>query len=88
MLSISLKPVVRDTAAGTRGSRWKDWGARGALTLKTAYREMDSFFVLCREENYYQKWLVTPLTELRRRPAVWTVLTLDVLCLREDLRHV
>lgn len=58
------------------------------LTLKTAFRKMDSSFEGFQVEKEYQKRLASPLAELCRCRAVPTIVDTDLLCLPGGLSHL
>lgn len=60
-------------------------GGHGALHLKLGSQETDSLFVQWRKEDDYQKRLAVLLAEIRGRPAVPSVVTVNLLPLLEDL---
>lgn len=87
-LKIPFDSGRHHTAVGTWRKRWKHWVGRGASTLKTACRVLDSPFVLCCEKNVYQLKLAALLSEASRRSAVPTLVATDLQCLAEDLRDM
>lgn len=46
--------------------------------------EMDSSFECCRDEKVYQRQFVLLLAEVRRRPELPTVVSLDILAFSKD----
>lgn len=57
------------------------------MTLTTAFLEMDSPPIGCREETKYKEQLVAVLAEVSLRRTYSAFVATDLLCISEDLGH-